>query len=121
MLSSLSLVRLSDMVRGSKKKFEGHRVDSNIPIEPIEKLPTFGSYCIKAKSSLRRDDDTITFEGYLPDLKIADIVEYKCKMHEKDGKKCTPVEMCFLGPIRECNKVTLKDTEGKQLNEWYLM
>jgi len=97
------------------------RVDSNGPNVPESKLPTFGNYCIKAYSSLQQNDKTFHFEGYYPDLTISDIVEAKCRMHEKDGHKCTPTQMLFLGPIRDCNKIVMSDDDGKRVKEWYLL
>lgn len=101
-------------------KPEYHQLSTGGPRTPHIKQPTFGDYCIKATTTLQHGDDAFIFEGYLNDLSIIERVETKCKQHETGETKCNPVHMCFLGPMRECNKITMKNND-QLIKEWYLM
>ena len=103
-------------------KSQSRKTDTGGPQSPESKLPTFGEYCIKAKTSIESErHDQLTFEGYFTDLSIADRVEEKCKQYQSQGRKCSPTQLCFLGPMRECQQIEMKDESGKVLEEWYLM
>lgn len=106
----------------SRVKSKSRKTDSGGPQSPESKLPTFGEYCIKAKTTLQSEhDEQFSFEGYFTDLSVTDRVEAKCQQHQKDGRKCAPTELCFLGPMPECHRIEMKNESGEVLKEWYLM
>lgn len=105
----------------SSSVIESRKTSSGDPPTPESKLPVFGNYCIKASNSVQSEDGQVSFEGYYDDMSIVETVEAKCKQFEKNGHKCTPTQMCFLGPMRECNRIKMTNDEGVLINEWYLL
>ena len=109
----------------SARNLSYHETDDNFPPGTDDKLPEFGSYCIKAsvdlvdrnqsEGSARHKVYEIT--GYDDNLGIQAKVNQVCQAYKNDDNRlgCVNEKLVFLGPKRKCDgNITILDVMNDQ-------
>tara|TARA_Y100000389_G_scaffold147036_1_gene145871 strand:- start:366 stop:809 length:444 start_codon:yes stop_codon:yes gene_type:complete len=109
----------------SARNLSYHETDNNLPPVDDDKLPEFGSYCIKAsvdlvdrnqpEGSVRQKVYEIT--GYDDNLEIQAKVNQVCRAYKNDDDtlECVNEKLVFLGPKRNCDgNITVLDVLNDQ-------